>query len=411
MNSRRRMELAMRCGQPDRVPVMCQLSLGHYFLHSGLEPAEIWHSGEAFAAALISLREKYGFDGILVNLPGRDPSWKRHIQSIEVSPDRSVIHWKNGWFTLIPQDDNPHVFRPDGSRCFARFEEVDPDNLYYVEPHDLSGITYPHSWGFEPAIHRRGRDFFPAWHFDTLRQVVDQAGVSASVHGEVFSPFSQFLELVGYEAGLTALLRDPVKVCACLEALSLGAIESARGQAAAGAGAILISSAFAGGGLISRRHYSRFVLPYEKRVVQGLRESSDIPVYTHTCGAIGDRLDLLIETGTGGIDTLDPPPLGDVDLHEAKSQTAGRVFLKGNLDPIRVLLQADHGTVLDASRRCIATAGPGGGYILSTACSVAPATKPENIRCLREAADRYGVYPIPPWDGRDPGCPSAGVES
>ena len=28
---------------PDRVPVMCQLSLGHYFLHAGSGAIEIWH--------------------------------------------------------------------------------------------------------------------------------------------------------------------------------------------------------------------------------------------------------------------------------------------------------------------------------------------------------------------------------
>jgi hypothetical protein len=34
MNSRQRMAIAMQGGQPDRVPVMCQLALGHYFLNS-----------------------------------------------------------------------------------------------------------------------------------------------------------------------------------------------------------------------------------------------------------------------------------------------------------------------------------------------------------------------------------------
>ena len=63
----------MRLGTPDRVPVMCQLSLGHYFLHSGLDAIDIWHDTDAFAEALVRLQERYGFDGILVNLPGRDP--------------------------------------------------------------------------------------------------------------------------------------------------------------------------------------------------------------------------------------------------------------------------------------------------------------------------------------------------
>ena len=36
----------MRHGIPDRVPVMCQLALGHYFLHSRPRPAEIWFDSD-----------------------------------------------------------------------------------------------------------------------------------------------------------------------------------------------------------------------------------------------------------------------------------------------------------------------------------------------------------------------------
>ena len=61
--------------------------------------------------------------------------------------------------------------------------------------------------------------------------------------------------------------------------------------------------------------------------------------------AIGDRLDLMLETGTQGIDTLDPPPLGTVELQDAKRQLAGRAFIKGNVDPVDTVLWG--GKVLD----------------------------------------------------------------
>ena len=76
MNSRERMAAAMRKQQPDRVPVMCQLSLGHYFINTGFDPVEIWHDSDVFARALVELQQRYGFDGILVNLPGRPPHWR-----------------------------------------------------------------------------------------------------------------------------------------------------------------------------------------------------------------------------------------------------------------------------------------------------------------------------------------------
>ena len=70
MNSRERMALAMQLQVPDRVPVMCQLALGHYFLNTGYAPHEIWFDSEAFAEALVLLQRRYRFDGILVNMPG-----------------------------------------------------------------------------------------------------------------------------------------------------------------------------------------------------------------------------------------------------------------------------------------------------------------------------------------------------
>ena len=106
-----------------------------------------------------------------------------------------------------------------------------------------------------------------------------------------------------------------------------GQIEIITSATTQGVDAILISSAFAGAGLISRDDYETFVLPYEARVIDEIhRDYPDVPVYTHTCGAIGDRLDLMLQTGSQGIDTLDPPPLGTVELEEAVAVLKGKAF-------------------------------------------------------------------------------------
>ncbi len=388
------MQIAMRLGQPDRVPVMCQLALGHYFLHSGLDPIDIWHSSEGFGEALIALQRRYGFDGILVNLPGRGPEWRSYVREIEARDSERVIHWKNGWTTVVPPDDLPHVYRGNGEKFHARFEDVDPDQLFYVEPYDLLGLTYPYSSRLDGEPAPRGRDFFPHWQFDTLKYVLKRVGGEVSIHAEIFSPFSQLMELLDYSNALMALMDDPGKTRACLDSLAEGAIALGCGQAAAGADAILISSAFAGAGFISRQHYAEFALPFERKVISGIKSQYDIPIYTHTCGAIGDRLDLMEQTGTNGIDTLDPPPLGTVELAEAKRQIGGRMFIRGNVDPVNVVLMGTPEEVLAAARHCIEVAAPGGGYILSTACSVSPHAPVKNILQLREAVERFGRYPL-----------------
>lgn len=401
MTSRERVRRAMATGLdgeaplPDRVPVFCQLALGHYFLHSGLAAFDVWYRSEGFAEALVRLARRYGFDGILVNLPGREPDIERHIQRVEKRTSEDIIRWKNGDFSVLPHDDNAHYFRANGERYFPGFDEVDPETLFYVEPWDVTDITYPYTWSFESEV-RPFTEFFPPYHLDTLGEVLRLGGGELSVHSEIFSPFSQFLELLNYEIALMALLDDPGKAHACLAALTRGAIELGRAQAACGVDAVLISSAFAGAGLISPEHYDEFVLPYEKQVIEGIRERHPgVFVYTHTCGSIGDRLDRMLRTGTQGIDTLDPPPLGTVELEEATGLLAGRAFIKGNLDPVNTMLRGSVDDVRREARERLRIAMPGGGYILSTACSVAPAAPPENLETLAELAREEGRYDLP----------------
>lgn len=381
----------MELKESDRVPVMCQLALGHYFLHSGEDPIAVWYTSEGFAEALIRLAEQYRFDGILINLPGRDPDYEKHIQIIELEKGRKIIRWKNGNFTAFPDNDNPHYFLSDGTRTFPAFEEINPQNLFYVEPWDISAITYPFTWGFEQEP-RPFEDFFHDYHFDTIKLVLSKTGSDLSIHTEIFSPWSQFLELLDYEQGLTAIHTDAEKVKACLDRLSEGAADLGRMQAALGVDAILISSAFAGAGFISLKHYEEFVLPYEKKVITAIKKNYQIPVYTHTCGSIGDRLDLMMKTGTDGIDSLDPPPLGTVKLKEAKEKLEGQLFIKGNIDPVNTFLKGSHHQIKEDVKRTINIGMPGGGYILSSACSVPPHTPPENLELLVPLAEEFGRY-------------------
>ena len=379
MTGRERMEIAMHPGSGgtvDRVPVMCQLALGHYFLQTGLGAVDVWHDTAAFADALIMLQQRYAFDGILVNLPGRDPDWRRLVRATERRGRSTVVHWTDGRFTIAPDDDLPHVYLEATGRPLAlRFADVDPDRLFYVEPYDRAGLAYP-----PPGK-------FPPWQWNTIKEVRARAP-QVSVHGEVFSPFSQLMELVGCTEGMLALVDDPRKVMACLARLEAPTIALARGHFRAGADAVLISSAYAGSGFISRRHYERFVLPFEHAIVDALAaEFPGRPVYTHTCGAIGDRLDLMVRTGTRGIDTLDPPPLGTVDLADAKSLLGSRVFIKGNIDPVNTILRGTPDQCYRDARARIAIAAPGGGYILSTACSVPPHAPAANILQLVRAAE------------------------
>ena len=393
MNSRERVAAAMRHEIPDRVPVMCQVALGHYFLHSGAAPAEIWFDSEVFVRTLIEFQQRYRFDGILINVPGRPPDWRNWLREQRRQDERQVLIWNDGLITSFPPDDNGHTTLADGSDL----PRADPAG---VDPDD-------------PATYRVPGYVWNTWHAPTLFDVPDDADLAdpaaypdwltgglrtaraacpeVSVHIEVFSPLTHLLELFGYQPALLALLDAPQLCHRLLERFTQLVTAMVRCYGPCGPDAILISSAFAGAGFISREMYREFVVPYERRVVAAIHEFG-MPAYTHTCGAIGDRLDLMAETGLDGIDTLDPPPLGTVDLARAKAEWGERLFFKGNLDAVHEMLYADDAGFRQAVLERLRIGQPGSGYILSSACSVAPRVSPQRLMLLSDLADEFGRY-------------------
>jgi uroporphyrinogen-III decarboxylase len=394
MNGRERVALAMRHQIPDRVPVMCQLAIGHYFLNTGLPPWKIWFTSEGFAEALVMLQQRYRFDGILVNIPGRPPGLSEEISAVEDTREGQRLSWRDGAITVIPWDDNAYHLMSDGSSPpRASFETLDPDSL-----DDLDGIT-GYIWGVYhvPKLAEKSTPGplaeVPPYFLRTIDLVRGLVGDEISVHGEVFSPFTHFVELIGYENALVSLLADPEKARALLDRLTVASITWGVAQAEHGVDAVLMSSAFAGGPFLSPRMYRQFVLPYERRVTDAIKETG-VTVYTHTCGSIGDRLPLMVETGTQGIDTLDPPPLGNTELADAKELLGDKVFIKGNMNAVELLAYRTPEEVIEHASGRIRIGMPGGGYILSTACSVAPRVEPWKMELLTPLAEEIGRYSV-----------------
>ncbi len=393
MNSRERVAAAMRHEIPDRVPLMCQLALGHYFLNTPLRPHEIWFTSEGFAEALVMLQQRYRFDGILVNVPGRDPNWRADVAEITSDDDGEWVRWKSGDVTLLPWDDNAQHRPAHPETARPTFDTFDPDRDF-----DRLDDWVMYTWGVyhTPVLRGKAPGLLlepPDYFFRTLDLVREKAGPDVSLHGEVFSPFTHLMELFTYEDALMSLATDPEKAEAILDRLAEVSIAWAVAQARHGVDAVLLSSAYAGGGFISPRMYRRFVLPYERRVTEAVHaQVPGVPIYTHTCGHIGDRLELMMETGTDGVDTLDPPPIGDTELADAKARIGGRMFIKGNMNSVALLQMPDVASVLDHARERLRDGMPGGGYILSTACSVSPKVEPEKLEALYGLVESEGRY-------------------
>ncbi len=374
MTSKERVKCAMELGIPDRVPVMCQLSIGHMQLQLGGSPVEFWYDATAFAQGLLDLRKRYDFDGILVSLHGHNPHWRNDIQRIRRTNEGEEVTWKNGQQWIHRLNDLPqHLTDHFPRRSFDTTAVADlPPTLDYI----------PVSQGLHFRID-------PSHKFDVFEYLKARIEGQYSLHGEITSPFDYYLDLFGHEQALMGLIDNPEKAKSILAHYSRLITSLATEMCSVGVDAIKISSPFAGGTFISTDFYRIFVLPYEQAIATSIREKN-VHVYTHTCGAISDRLELMFDAGVSGIECLDPPPLGNVELEDAKRRTKGRGFIKGNVDSVNTLLFRTKPEIMNDARKRINIGKQDGSYIFSTACSVAPYVEGERLLLLREAVEKWG---------------------
>jgi len=377
--NRQRVVQAMNLTTPDRVPLMCQFSLGFMMNQLKPDPVTFWYDMKSFADGLIRLREKFRFDGILVSLHGHFDDWEKGLLKTEkIEAGKTILYYEDRTETHSWTDlPVVHFLKP---KPVIAVEDIDverdiPAEIDYIP---VSGNLY---FRLNPE---KMYSIFDYFH--------DQVGEQFSIHGEITSPFDYFLDLLGYENALMALMLEPEKCKQILARFTEGVKKIAVGMCQKNMDAIKISSPFAGMGFISPDFYEAFVLPYEREIISAIRRQGK-HVYIHTCGSISDRLELMCESGASGLECLDPVPVGNVDLEDAFHRIGDRMFIKGNIDSVNTLLADDDEKVRTDVRKIIETGkAEGKGFILSTACSIAPLVTEKRILLLSELIAEYGCY-------------------
>jgi uroporphyrinogen decarboxylase len=191
---------------------------------------------------------------------------------------------------------------------------------------------------------------------------------------------------------MMAMLTDPDKCKEILMRFTKPVIGHLQKHFDDGVDAICTSAPFTGQTFISIEMYEQIIAPVQKIIVDECK-TNNVPCYCHTCGSIDDRLELIIDVGFDGIECLDPPPLGNINLEDAVRRIGDRAFIKGNIDPVNILLNGSVKQVReDVRNRLEIGMRAHGGFILGTACSIAPHTTPENLDVLNEMIEKYGYY-------------------
>ena len=149
--------------------------------------------------------------------------------------------------------------------------------------------------------------------------------------------------------------------------------------------------------LQSVNDFHDFVVKVEKPVVDLVHDAGGM-MWVHCHGKMGPVLDGFLEMGIDCLNPIEPPPMGDLTLAEAKTRVAGRMCLEGNIEQ-GDFYRCTEDEMRDLVREAIRQGAPGGGFILC------PTSSPWQTATLSDQAVRnyltfidagleFGRYPI-----------------
>ncbi len=220
---------------------------------------------------------------------------------------------------------------------------------------------------------------------DALQRVVAALGRDVFVvAGFDQYPFSLAAALMGINEIMLKLVDDPPFVEALMERCMEYGL--AYGRALAGAGADMLSGGDSPAGLVGPRLYRSAALPFEKRLIAGLKSATGKPVSLHICG---DGTPILADMASSGADVLEIDH--KVDMARACEIVPPSIALWGNLDPVSVLAQGSAADVRRAAREALETVKARGRrrFVLSSGCTLAVETPPENLEAMLRVCHQF----------------------
>lgn len=148
--------------------------------------------------------------------------------------------------------------------------------------------------------------------------------------------------------------------------------------------------AFAEGLIVSPKHYREYVFPWYRWCGAMAREH-DLPYIYHSDGRLYSVLDDIIGCGFNALHPIEPKAM---DIVELKKKVGDKLCLLGNLDLGYTLTRGTPREVEEEVKERIRMVGPGGGYCVGSSNSVTAYVPLANYNAMREAAFKYGTYPL-----------------
>ncbi len=335
-----RLETALRCGVPDRVP------LAEITIDEGAKEAYLGRPVNDLETD-IEFYARAGYDYITLGrrLAGFPPVWPAASLENYYEVQRATAHGRMGG-TIATRED------------YRRYPWMRPEEL------DL-------------RILERSEALLPRG-MKVIRYV---------------SPVFQLAwMLMGFENLSYALADDPGLVEAVIDRIFevvYREVEDAVGRDVVGAVWFGDDIAIKDRLMVSAAFLRRCFFP-KLRLIGKLCRARGVPLLYHTDGDVTEVLPDIMDAGVSALHPIDPTAM---DIVALKSQVRGRLCVIGNVD-VALLLTGRPEEVAAETSRQIGLLAPGGGYVLGSGNSIPRSIPTANYRAMLETARREGVYPI-----------------
>lgn len=377
MTPQERIKAVIRCEKPDHVPISPMLD---FFCarYKGVQLEKFINDNDLGRDLLIQVFDEFGggdatYQGTTLNefafaltLPMR-----LKVPGRELPPD---MIWQFDEIPIIEVEDYDfaiaHGFLPLWGKLFPK-----------MRPHQ-SPAQIP--------------ELMQAWNTQAIKdtQIWENRGVQCFTGVAITPPLDFFSMGRSLKEFSFDLYRRPEKVLAAMDAITPGLIEAAIG------GQKMIREATKWGYMtnfvgatrgsatfISPKMFEKFNWPYIKQIALALLDAGITPLF-HFDSDWTPLLEFFKDLPKGTcVLELDSV----TDIFQAKKVLSGHMCLMGDV-PAALLTLGTPDEVCAYVKRLCEEVGDGGGYILSSGCSVPVDAKPENVRAIFEAGKAYGVY-------------------
>ncbi len=362
MTIEKRVLTALRCEQPDRVPVFIYLN----------PYVERWYTADASYAEVLKACEEYadviydwGFPSGFFHTAAR---LKTETRQLADRRTEHICHTAAGPITSISRDD----WRGAGTikRWITQPEDVERIlSLPYVPQRpDLTEF-------FETKKRLEGKCVAQA----TFQDPICCAGMFDETTMAIWTVERRDLIERMLDAAFERIM-DQLRYCLENE---VGPVYYFNGPE------------YALPPLMSPADFEEFVTAYDTKLVELIHSYPDKYVIIHSHGKVNQFLESFASTGTDGLNVLEPPPLGDTILSDAKARIGDRVCLIGNIQ-YDDLARGTEEEIERLVAEAIAQGGPGGGFILSPCASPYERPLPEkaskNLIHYLKMAIKHGGY-------------------